>query len=123
MYVAGETLPFAQIQDRFKIIISNVWLRYQHRLPDLDMMVQFDDWMIPNLAGVSFGTDSSELRHLFLDLSRTPSAHSLHIADAARHHSVQLFWHGPVHDWNMLQALACIRLQLASCKRIAWYTA
>lgn len=53
MYIGGETLPFAQIQDRFKIMMSHMWSRYKYRLPDVDIMIQFDDWMIPNLTGAA----------------------------------------------------------------------
>ncbi len=51
MYIAGETTPFAMIQEGLKGMLGMVWARYRHRLPDVDMMIQFDDWMLPNMAG------------------------------------------------------------------------
>lgn len=68
MYIGGETLPFAQIQDRFKIMMSHVWSRYKHRLPDIDIMIQFDDWMIPNLTGAAHVAHSPMLQLLPFEL-------------------------------------------------------
>ena len=51
MYIAGETQGFGDIQDRMKKLLAHVWSRYAKQLPDVDMMIQFDDWMLPNLKG------------------------------------------------------------------------
>ena len=51
MYIAGEIEPFMSVQDSFKSLLANVWARYSNELPDVDMMIQTDDWMIPNMEG------------------------------------------------------------------------
>ena len=56
MYISGETRGFEDIQDRMKKLLVKVWTHYQDRLPDVDMMIQFDDWMLPNLEGERPGT-------------------------------------------------------------------
>ncbi len=51
MYIAGETDPFMFVQEGFKRMLANLWARYRQDLPDVDMMIQTDDWMIPNMEG------------------------------------------------------------------------
>ena len=58
MYIAGETEPWDKIQDSMKTLLANVWTRYKHHLPDIDIMIQFDDWMLPNLTGAVYLSSS-----------------------------------------------------------------
>lgn len=51
MYVVGETKEFPFFQTKMKLLLADVWARYQGHLPDVDLVIQFDDWMPPNLNG------------------------------------------------------------------------
>ena len=51
MYIVGETKEFPFFQSNMKLLLADVWARYEGRLPDVDLVVQFDDWMPPNLNG------------------------------------------------------------------------
>ncbi|KAK9818583.1 hypothetical protein WJX74_004255 [Apatococcus lobatus] len=51
MYVVGETKQFPEFQSHMKLLLADVWAAYKGRLPDVDLVIQFDDWMPPSLNG------------------------------------------------------------------------
>ena len=51
MYIVGETKQFPEFQTHMKLLLADVWAAYKGRLPDVDLVIQFDDWMPPNLNG------------------------------------------------------------------------
>ncbi len=51
MYIVGETKQFPTFQKDMKLLLADVWAMYKGRLPDVDLVIQFDDWMPPNLNG------------------------------------------------------------------------
>ena len=51
MYIVGETKQFPEFQTHMKLLLADVWAAYKGRPPDVDLVIQFDDWMPPNLNG------------------------------------------------------------------------
>lgn len=51
MYIVGETKQFPEFQSHMKLLLADVWAAYRGRLPDVDLVIQFDDWMPPSLNG------------------------------------------------------------------------
>ena len=51
MYIVGEAKQFPEFQTHMKLLLADVWAAYKGRPPDVDLVIQFDDWMPPNLNG------------------------------------------------------------------------
>ena len=51
MFIVGETRQYPEFQSHMKLLLADVWAAYKGRLPDIDLVIQFDDWMPPNLNG------------------------------------------------------------------------
>ena len=51
MYIVGETKQFPYWHTHMKLLLADVWKAYRGRLPDVDLVIHFDDWLAPNLDG------------------------------------------------------------------------
>ena len=94
MYIVGETKQYEPFQDAEKLLLLDVWAQYTGHLPDVDMLVQFDDWMPPNLSGAKPAPHSFKFSHR-RRLKRAPSFSPFSIADRTRDQLTQLALHTP----------------------------
>lgn len=53
IFIVGETRQFPYYHTHMKLLLADVLEAYKGRLPDVDLVIHFDDWLAPNLNGES----------------------------------------------------------------------